>query len=275
MAGVRDVASVPEGAALQKYNLCPTNYLVCVLDDGIGLERSVRLMKWGLEPRFVPTQSLSTINARIEGVLTSKVYGPLINEQRCVVIVDGFYEWHQAKNEKIPYLMQFGSDVIEHPILRQGLSSKAETSPEHARVDESSASCVLPVGVSPLLLAGIYDFSKTTLEYTCSILTTEACGPVSKVHSRMPVFLSPESARNWLSQEPFEGVVGSIIRTSRELAGKLVCKQVSSLVNSISNKSIEVTYPASEMKKRSFEQGLGRFFSPTSAEEKKMKLSPG
>lgn len=246
VAGLSDLSLVPVEVDIHRYNLCPTDSLVCVVDDTSTHERSIRMMKWGIEPRFSVSRSLSTINARIETVSTSKLYGPLVDRFRCVVIVDGFYEWKQEKSEKIAYLIRNDSKVSERPIL-----SSAET---HVHISAEEG-CVLPLGVSPLLFAAIYDDS------TVSILTTDSIGPCAAIHSRMPVLLSPESAQEWLSPASFESVFSTVFQSSRSLAKDLVCIQVSSKVNSVANKGIELTEPIREIRKRSFEAGLGKFFT--------------
>ena len=224
-------------------------------------------MRWGLDPRFHPTQSLSTINARIEGITTSKLYAPLINSHRCVVIVDAFYEWDQTAKTHKPYLVRFRDEVPETFIPTDApATSFADDS------ISSDADSILPEGVAPLLLAAIYDTNPSTGNTSCSVLTTGSSGPLAKVHTRMPVLLSPETARTWLhSAVTFDDLAGPVIKTCSDLADSLMCTQVSTLVNSISNKSREVTLPLSEQKKRSFEKGLGRYFSKASA-EKKVKI---
>jgi putative SOS response-associated peptidase YedK len=138
-------------------------------------------------------------------------------------------------------------------------------------VDSDTDDCILPKGVSPLFLAGLYDISPNSGTYSCTILTTESSGPTGKIHDRMPLLLSSETARDWLDcdKHKFADIVSQVAKTSRVLSDKLVCIQVSTLVNSVSNKSKDVTLPVAEMKKRSFEKGLGRFFSQ---ETKKPKL---
>lgn len=232
--------------------------------------RTIQLMKWGIEPRFATSQTLSTINARIEGIRTSKVYSPLIDRHRCVALVDAFYEWDQRTPKHTPYLIRFRDDVKESPILGN----------EQLGVDDSPPTpdpeAVLPQGVSPLFLAAIYDSHPVSGGLSCSILTTDSYGPTAKVHTRMPVFLTPETAQAWLTGHPFDDIAGQVIKKCRELSEELFCTEVSPLVNSISNQSREVTLPVSEQKKRSFEKGLGRFFQVNPKKEepgsKKVKL---
>lgn len=262
VSSISDPNRIPESiGGCKSYNVCPTDKLVCLVEELQTGMRTIQLMKWGIEPRFSSSQTLSTINARIEGVRTSKLYSLLIDRHRCVVLVDAFYEWDQRTPKHTPYLIRFRDDVKESPIL----------STEQLGVDDSPPTpdpeAVLPQGVSPLFLAAIYDSPPVSGGLSCSILTTDSHGPTAKVHTRMPVFLSPQTALAWLSGLPFDDIVGQVIKKCREISEDLFCTEVSPLVNSISNKSREVTLPVSEQKKRSFEKGLGRFFQVSSKKE--------
>ncbi len=72
----------------------------------------LKTMLWGFVPSWHkgddPTKvNFSNINARVEGLSESKVYSPsLKNDRRCVVVCDGFYEWHkEGRSGKQPYLV--------------------------------------------------------------------------------------------------------------------------------------------------------------------------
>lgn len=44
---------------------------------------------------------MSTHNARLENIKTSKLYGtPLRKGQRCIVLCEGYYEWKAGKTKK-------------------------------------------------------------------------------------------------------------------------------------------------------------------------------
>jgi len=249
------------------YNLSPsTDVPVLITTQSTG-ERTLISMKRGLEPRFATHHPLSTINARVEYVGESKLYSPLIVSKRCVIIVDAFYEWSHKNKERAPYLIRYDERTPETSIPLDETMTKSTSGTQAEEVsdipDAATDPCVLPKGVSPLFLAGLYDVSPTSGEYSCSILTTDSSGPTASIHDRMPLLLSPETARLWLEckNQPFNEIIGYVQKTNRGLADKLICIKVSSLVNNVSHKSIDVTVPADEMKKRSFEKGLGRFFS--------------
>ncbi|XP_005106067.1 abasic site processing protein HMCES [Aplysia californica] len=75
-------------------------------------DRVVMPMKWGLTPSWhkddpykVPYE---TNNCRMEGMLEKKTYKiPLQKGYRCVVLMDGFFEWKTNKQGKQPYFFHF------------------------------------------------------------------------------------------------------------------------------------------------------------------------
>ena len=69
-------------------------------------ERELSAMRWGVLPpeytaaggssgpqQQAPPQQLATFNARIETLLSSPLWRRLIHTRRCVVPLDGFFEW--------------------------------------------------------------------------------------------------------------------------------------------------------------------------------------
>ena len=178
VSGVSDTKKVPDDVEnYRSYNLGPTKSLVCVTQDESTQDRCIQLMKWGMDPRFETDKHLNTINARIEGLSTSKMYSPIIDSHRCVVIVDAFYEWTQTEKIHTPYLIRFKDDQKECPIPFSNAESKQEDTDIGSEEESDS---VLPAGVSPLFLAAIYDRSKSSGENKCSIITMESFGCVSK-----------------------------------------------------------------------------------------------
>ena len=70
---------------------------------------SIELGEWGLVPSFVVREEQAkdmqnkTLNARADTIYERKSYKDAIVSQRCVLVVDGFFEWRHATNQKIPY----------------------------------------------------------------------------------------------------------------------------------------------------------------------------
>lgn len=73
--------------------------------------------RWGLVPSFTKKGSLLNhyrmFNARSERLRESPVFKRLIHSKRCVVVMNGFYEWHkESSKKKQPYYIHFGEKNI-------------------------------------------------------------------------------------------------------------------------------------------------------------------
>ncbi|KDO27847.1 hypothetical protein SPRG_07120 [Saprolegnia parasitica CBS 223.65] len=135
---------------------------------------TVRAMKWGLIPSYTGSHEkpnhFMRFNARSEGITETPAYRRLVDARRCVVHLDGFYEW--KKPEKQPYYVYHGASS------------------------------------SSMRMAGIYDTwvdgATGDVLYTYSIVTAEAVGPFAAIHARFPVLLATaDEANAWLSSDPF------------------------------------------------------------------------
>jgi putative SOS response-associated peptidase YedK len=142
--------------------------VVRVMRDKPG--RHMELLQWGLvpfwaqDPKIGHKQSL----ARIETVTTAPAFREAIRKRRCLVVVDGFYEWkHEGKKASQPFLLR------------------------------------RPDG-APFALAGVWEkwVSKDgeVLE-SCAIITQPARPPVDAIHDRMPLVLERDAWDRWLDRE--------------------------------------------------------------------------
>ncbi|APR86140.1 Hypothetical protein A7982_11489 [Minicystis rosea] len=102
------------------------------------------------------------INARAESAAIR--FEEAYARGRCVVPADGFYEWSGDKNARRP--------VWFHD-----------------------------PGGRPLFLAGLL-VDQPAAPPAFTLLTVAARPPVAAVHDRMPLLLSPETARRWLAEAP-------------------------------------------------------------------------
>ncbi|UCH13733.1 MAG: SOS response-associated peptidase, partial [Bacteroidales bacterium] len=71
----------------------------------------VRLFTWGLIPFWVKNEEdaksirTKTFNARAETIAEKPSYKNSFRSKRCLVLADGFYEWHTEGKEKTPYFI--------------------------------------------------------------------------------------------------------------------------------------------------------------------------
>ncbi|UCE93055.1 MAG: SOS response-associated peptidase [Flavobacteriaceae bacterium] len=123
----------------------------------------IQLYQWGLIPYWADENwnRQYTLNARIE-TLEEKPSFKNITNNRCLIIVNGFYEWQHINGSKIKYDIGFNNELFA--------------------------------------LAGLYDHWADTKTYT--VVTTEAKGVMREIHNtklRMPFALYDQNEMQaWL-----------------------------------------------------------------------------
>jgi putative SOS response-associated peptidase YedK len=155
-----------------RYNGAPSQDLWVIRRNPQTGERSLDLLRWGLIPHWCSEKPKPPpINAASETLRGNEMFREAYERRRCIVPIDGFFEWRAVKGEKIkqPYAI--------------------------AMADRS-----------PFGLAGLWENWRDpkTAEWvrTFCILTTRANALVRPIHTRMPVILGPDAYDRWLSDEP-------------------------------------------------------------------------
>jgi putative SOS response-associated peptidase YedK len=210
------------------YNVAPTKGVLSVVQrhprDAEGnrdldrTERSIRVMRWGLVPKWAKDPSIGNrmINAKSETVTSKPAFRSVIKFQRCLLPADGWYEWKRDAGRKQPYYM---------------------TTPDG----------------SSLALAGIWATWRDPRAgddafplVSCSVLTTDAVGALRAVHERMPLVLPRADWSRWL--DPDVGDVGELlVPPSEDLIAELELRPVSTAVNSVRNNGAELTERVEEL----------------------------
>lgn len=140
--------------------------------------RQLRRLRWGLVPAWSksPETAVKMINARADTVHEKPAYRQAFASRRCLLPVDGYYEWQTIESAS-------GGKPRKQPFFVN-------------RVDGA-----------PLALAGLYEFWRDRSApadhpqgwlVTCTIVTTEAEPLLAPVHERMPLFLQRETFADWL-----------------------------------------------------------------------------
>lgn len=208
------------------YNVAPTQAVSTVVkrhtDPDDESTRRIRRMRWGLIPPWVKTTADGgpdtkgplLINARSETVTTSPAFRGSAKSKRCLVPMDGWYEWRGQKGAKTPFYMYAGDG---EPLFMAGLwSTWRPRTNAGAAADES-----------PLL--------------SCTIITTDAAGPLTDIHDRMPLTIRQEDWDRWL--DPDAPVDEGLLRGHGDL-DRIEIREVSRLVNSVRNNGPELIEPA-------------------------------
>ncbi len=189
------------------WNMAPTQDAPVVrLHPGTGA-RHLDLLRWGLIPSWVrgdPKKTRQPINARAETVATAPMFRDAFVRRRCIVPIDGFYEWQALASGKQPWAV--------------------------ARADGQI-----------MALAGLWEGWRgpdDTVVRSFAVITTTAVDALGHLHERMPVVLEPADWPAWLGEA--DGDPAALLRPS--LAG-LRTWPVSTRVNSVRNDGPELAEP--------------------------------
>ena len=150
-----------------RYNIAPTQFIAAIRDN-TEQQRELVMLRWGLVPFWAKDPSIANrmINARAETVAEKPSYRNAFKHRRCVVLADGFYEWHRQGDIKVPHFIS----------LRSG---------------------------EPFALAALWETWKDRESgdelQTTTLITTAANEFMQPLHHRMPVIVQPDGAEDWLS----------------------------------------------------------------------------
>src|SRR4030095_12932552 len=83
----------------RRYNAAPSQELLVIRQNHKTKERSLDLLKWGLIPHWCsdPRGGRRPINAKAESVSKLPSFKDAYAQRRCIVPVDGFFEWRAIK----------------------------------------------------------------------------------------------------------------------------------------------------------------------------------
>ena len=164
-----------------RLNLAPTqDAVVAVQASGdVRLEE----MRWGMIPPWARDKSIGAklANARAETVDEKPSFRQPFRRRRCLLPVDGYYEWESRPGGKQPvyYSMRDGDLFC--------LAGLWETWTPREQTDKPE-------------LPGLGQAQAETL-CTFTVITTTPNRLAKRVHDRMPVIVHPADYGNWLSPE--------------------------------------------------------------------------
>lgn len=186
----------------------------------------VEAMRWGLVPSYTKAEDaleamkagFKMINARSDNLL--RVHKRLLDRKRCVVVVDGFFEWLAPMKSSPAYLSPNGKEQrssLKRPFFMKRSDGK------------------------PLYLAGLYDtwhgadaaeMEKGAAHLrTHTVITTESNRQLSWLHDRMPLILEPSQVSQWLDTAGCSFDSGPIQKLIQPYSGLLDVCEVSALVS--------------------------------------------
>jgi putative SOS response-associated peptidase YedK len=187
------------------YNLAPTQDMAVMRVLPGEKARRLDLLRWGLVPWWAEDIKLGArwINARADTLFEARPFREAARERRCIVVVDGFYEWQKLGKTKTPFLIR--------------------------RKDNA-----------PFALAGVWERWRpkdaprdAPRVQTCSIVTTDPQPDVARLHDRMPLVLPREAWDAWLdpaNQDP-TAIAPLLVRRDVELEMYPVSSRVNTPAN--------------------------------------------
>jgi putative SOS response-associated peptidase YedK len=148
------------------YNIAPSNSVLSVIND--GQKNRLGYLRWGLIPPWAKDEKIGykLINARAETLAEKPSFREAFKKRRCLIIADSFYEWKRYDdNTKTPMRIKLKSNQL-------------------------------------FAMAGLWERWKSSsgnMIYSCSVITTTPNELMKDIHDRMPVILTPEDEKVWLS----------------------------------------------------------------------------
>jgi putative SOS response-associated peptidase YedK len=171
---LREAFGLDETPVLAPHYNVPPSQPVAVLRCARGSpRRTIELVRWGLVPPWAesPKVAHKLALARAETITTAPAFRAAVRKRRCLVVVDGFFEWRrEGKRPSQPYFVR--------------------------RPDRS-----------PFALAGVWErwvSRDGEVVESCAIITQPSQAPVDAIHDRMPLVLEREAWDLWLDPAPME-----------------------------------------------------------------------
>lgn len=165
----------------ENYNVAPTQDILAVVGSADGTAR-VDAFHWGLIPSWAKDRKIASkmINARAETIAEKSSFKGLLKKKRCIVPMDGFYEWKPG--------------VEGGPVNAKGQPLKQPM-------------FIHRVDGEPLAVAALWTAWKDPADpdgrflHSATLITTAANETMRPVHDRMPAILTADQWAAWLDPD--------------------------------------------------------------------------
>lgn len=151
---------------IPNYNVAPTHRMPVITSVD---PNHINIFRWGLIPFWAKDEKIGykMINARIETILEKNSFKKAVETRRCLVPMDGFYEWKRDGKLKLPFRIITTDQEIFN-------------------------------------VAGIWEKWKSPTGeeiHSYSVITKNPTAVMEGIHDRMPAILLPEQEQYWLDPE--------------------------------------------------------------------------
>jgi putative SOS response-associated peptidase YedK len=170
LTAIFSLDQVPEGVDAPGTDVRPTDTVLAVTSER---PRTISALRWGLVPYWARDQKIGSkmFNARAETLAERPAFREAYRARRCLVVVDGWYEW-------------------------QDVGAPRKQPWKFSRLDGA-----------PFGFAGLWetwaDPDGAPLR-SCTIITTAANPALAPFHDRMPVVIPREAHDLWLDPVAFD-----------------------------------------------------------------------
>lgn len=191
------------------YNVAPTQQIYAVAEHGEA--RVLTSFRWGLVPFWAKDLRIGSkaINARVESAADKPMFRTSFADKRCLIPIDGFYEWERKARGKLPHYIRHTDGI---PLAAAGLWSSWRDPGTDERI------------------------------LTATILTGAPNRLLEPIHDRMPVILPPDRWDTWLDRAITDvDVIRGVIDVYP--ADRMTEHPVSTLVNTVANNTADLIAP--------------------------------
>jgi len=152
---------------LPNYNIAPTQMVPVITSTDT---QHLHIYRWGLIPFWAKDKSIGAkmINARVESLSEKAAFKKLLTSRRCIVPMDGFYEWKTDGKIKTPFRIVTTDQEI------------------------FSVAGLWDIWIVP-------DTGEIISSFT--VITIHPNEMMAKIHDRMPAILLPENEKLWLDPD--------------------------------------------------------------------------
>lgn len=198
--------AAPTNSLPASWNIAPTNPIYIVRENSGN--RELAIVSWGLIGNWHKTifeakaSQSHAINARSESIHEKPTFRSAFRSTRCLIPVQGYYEWATALGKYKPKQAFYISNQSDQNLSVAGLWSTWRS--KDGEIIESA-----------------------------SLITREAVGELAEIHSRMPVIMPSDRWADWLNPKLHEVLELQDLMRNDDPAKGLIPIPVSSSVNSV------------------------------------------
>jgi len=175
-----------------RYNIPPTLPIPTLLNNGNYL-----YAHFGYLPSWAKDKKSMNINARSESIFEKQTFRDSFKYRRCIIPINGFYEWKIEDKIKTPY---FVKDIKNDYLALAGIWDE------------------------------YFDIELNIRIVTVALITCDANEKLGEIHHRMPVVLEKKDFSSWLKSEDLKKINSLLNIYANE---KLDIYEVSSNVNKV------------------------------------------